>query len=210
MTPESSPPPLIPTGEATALLPVEGGRLKPIRVIGTPAILGQLDEVCLQQAINARRAPGVSDLVLNPDAHRGYGAPVGCVLASPSHIDPGPVGGDIKCSMSLLQLELPSGEIDEPRVRRALIAEIAQRVPTGAGKGQRSVRKSRRVGPELGRELASEGATAGVCAALGIPAEWPARCEDWRHLGHDGTPGALRARLDELRAAGRCEKFAEK
>jgi hypothetical protein len=34
----------------------------------------------LQQAINSRLAPGVSDLVLNPDAHCGYGAPVGCVL----------------------------------------------------------------------------------------------------------------------------------
>ena len=56
--------------------------------------------VCLQQAINSRTAPGVTDLVLNPDAHLGYGAPVGCVMASPTHIYPGPVGVDIKCSTS--------------------------------------------------------------------------------------------------------------
>ncbi len=30
---------------------------------------------CLQQALNSRGAPGVTDLVLNPDAHAGYGAP---------------------------------------------------------------------------------------------------------------------------------------
>jgi len=37
----------------------------------------------LQHALNARGAPGVTDLVLKPDAHAGYGAPVGCVLTSP-------------------------------------------------------------------------------------------------------------------------------
>jgi len=213
MCAESSPHSLIPTGEATALLPVEaegGGQLTPIRVIGTPSIRAHLDEVCLQQAINSRRAPGVAQVVLNPDAHRGFGAPIGCVLASPTHIYPGPVGVDIKCSMSLLQLDLPAGEIAPPRVRRALIEEIAQRVPTGAGKGQRSVRKSRRVDAALGKEVVSTGAAAGVCAALGIPQDWPERCEDWRHLGHDGTAGALRARLAGLRADGRFAQFAEK
>jgi tRNA-splicing ligase RtcB len=201
---------LIPTGEATALLPVADGRLPPVRVIGTAAIRDGLDEVCLQQAVNARGAPGVADLVLNPDAHRGYGAPVGCVLTSPSHIYPGPVGVDIKCSMSLLQLDLPAAEIAGQAVRRALIREIGQRVPTGAGKGQRSVRKSRRVAAALGEEAVTEGATARVCAALGIPADWPARCEDWRHLGHDGTADALRARLAELRAGGRFGNFVDK
>ena len=210
MTSENEDLRLIPTGEATALLPVAGGRLPPVRVIGTAAIRAAMDEVCLQQAVNARAAPGVADLVLNPDAHRGYGAPVGCVLASPSHIYPGPVGVDIKCSMSLLQLDLPAREVEDQAVRRALIREIVQRVPTGPGKGQRSVRKARRVGEALGAELVTEGATARVCAALGIPAEWAARCEDWRHLGHDGTADALRARLDELRAGGRFAQFGDK
>jgi tRNA-splicing ligase RtcB len=201
---------LIPTGEATALLPVAGGRLPPVRVIGTAAIRAGLDEVCLQQAVNARSAPGVADLFLNPDAHRGYGAPIGCVLASPDHIYPGPVGVDIKCSMSLLQLDLPAGEVDGRAVRRALIHEIAQRVPTGAGKGQRSVRKSRRVAEDLGEAVVTAGATAQVCSALGIPEEWPARCEDWRHAGHDGTADALSSRLTELRAGGRFGQFADK
>lgn len=203
-------PELIPTGEATALLPVAEGRLPPIRVIGTAAIRAGLDEVCLQQAINARSAPGVADVVLNPDAHRGYGAPIGCVLASPDHIYPGPVGVDIKCSMSLLQLDLPAGQVDDRAVRRALIHEIALRVPTGAGKGQRSVRKSRRVAAALGEEAVTDGASARVCAALGIPEEWRARCEDWRHLGHDGTADALRSRLDELCAGGRFAQFGDK
>jgi len=101
---------LKPTGEATAILPV-GGKRSPIPVIGTEAIRQTLDDVTLQQASNTRMGPGVEQVVLNPDAHRGFGAPIGCVLASPSHIYPGPVGVDIKCSMSLLQLDLPGEAI---------------------------------------------------------------------------------------------------
>ena len=211
-TATSPPPTLIPTGEATAVLyaPGAGGGSEPIQVIGTEAIRRGFDEVCLQQAINVRGAPGVAEVALNPDAHRGFGAPIGCVLASPSHIYPGPVGVDIKCSMSLLQLDLPAAAIDPQRVRRALIHEIAQRVPTGPGRGQRHAPRSRAVGPELGEAVVTEGASVRVCAALGIPAGWPARCEDWHHPGHDGTTDALAARLAELREGGRFAAFADK
>src|SRR5712672_2199166 len=103
---------LIPTGEATAMLPTNN-HTKPITVIGTAAIRETFDEKCLEQAVNSRLAPGVTDLVLNPDAHCGYGAPVGCVMISPTHIYPGPVGVDIKCSMSLLQTNLPAEAVDD-------------------------------------------------------------------------------------------------
>src|ERR671913_439596 len=120
------------TGEATGFLPARDSRGRPIIVIGTDAIRAGFDAKCLEQALNSRSAPGVTDLVLNPDAHAGYGAPVGCVLVSPSHIYPGPVGVDIKCSMSLLQLDLPAEEIESRAVRRALINAITERIPTGA------------------------------------------------------------------------------
>jgi tRNA-splicing ligase RtcB len=189
---------LVPTGEATAILPLPEKRLRPITVIGTEAIRRTFDDLCIQQAINARQAPGVSDLVLNPDAHCGYGAPVGCVLASPTHVYPGPVGVDIKCSMSLLQLDVPAGAIAERPVRRALIDAIVARVPTGAGRGQRSAPKSRRVGAEVGKLAATTGASAAVCAALGIPPEWAERCEDASHVAHDGTHDGLALRLERL------------
>src|SRR3954454_20313293 len=127
-------PPITPTGEATAILPARDNRGKPITVIGTEAIRAGFDARCLEQALNSRGAPGVTDLVLNPDAHIGYGAPVGCVLVSPTHIYPGPVGVDIKCSMSLLQLDLPADQIAGREVRRELINAVTQRLPTGAGK----------------------------------------------------------------------------
>jgi tRNA-splicing ligase RtcB (3'-phosphate/5'-hydroxy nucleic acid ligase) len=83
--------------------------------------------------------------VLNPDTHAGYGAPVGCVLTSPTHIYPGPVGVDIKCSMSFLQLDLPADQVADKTVRRALIDAILERTPTGPDRGQRSARKARKV-----------------------------------------------------------------
>lgn len=200
---------LIPTGEATAILPVAGAP-KPITVIGTEAIRRTFTDETLQQTINTRLAPGVVDVVLNPDAHIGFGAPIGCVMASPSHIYPGPVGVDIKCSMSLLQLDLPGEAIRDRRTRRALIDAICERVPTGAGHGQRHVPKSRHVGHGVGRQAVTFGASREVCEALGIPPHWAERCEDSAHVGHDGSHGALAARLDALLAASRLPKFDEK
>src|SRR5215217_2819516 len=143
------------TGEATGFIPAPDNKGKPITVIGTAPIRDAFDAKCLQQALNSRGAPGVTDLVLNPDAHAGYGAPVGCVLVSPTHVYPGPVGVDIKCSMSLLALELPADAVADKPTRRALIEAICERTPTGAGRGQRMAKKSRPVNPELGRQVAT-------------------------------------------------------
>ena len=203
-------PPIQSTGEATGFIPAPGDKGKPITVIGTQTIRDAFDEKCIEQALNSRGAPGVTDLVLNPDAHAGYGAPVGCVLVSPTHIYPGPVGVDIKCSMSLLQLDLPADQIIDKPLRRALINAIIERTPTGPGKGQRSARKARKVNAEVGRDVVIEGASDNVCKALGIPPEWAARCEDAFHVGHKGRPDDLAERLDFLIRAGRFPKFAEK
>jgi tRNA-splicing ligase RtcB len=200
---------LIPTGDATAILPVEKHG-KPITVIGTEAIRETFCEGTLRQAVQSRCAPGVTDVVLNPDAHIGYGAPIGCVLVSPSHIYPGPVGVDIKCSMSLLQVSVPADAVEARRVRREIIEAICERIPTGVGKGQRSVPKSRRVDESLGRKVVIEGASEGVCKSLGIPPEWASRCEDSSHVGHDDTADALAMRLDRLTDEGKLARFAAK
>ena len=201
-------PPMQATGEATAILPTE--TTAPVKVFGTEAIRGTFDDLCLRQAVNSRTAPGVTDLVLNPDAHCGYGAPVGSVMVSPSHIYPGPVGVDIKCSMSLLQLDLPAEAVEDRRVRRELIHAICRRTPTGAGKGQRNVPQSRYVNRSLGRQLVVEGASPDVCRALGIPTSWTHRCEDSVHVGHDDTTDALGRRLERLLSRRDMSNFADK
>ena len=201
---------IIRTGEATALLPTTDSKTKPITVIGTEAITSAFDETCLQQAINSRMAPGVTEVVLNPDAHLGYGAPVGCAMVSPTHIYPGPVGVDIKCSMSLLQMDVDAAAIEDRRVRRALIDAICERTPTGAGRGQRNATKSRSVDAVLGKQVAIEGASASVLDALGIPTQWAMRCEDAAHVGHDETVDSLGTRLEMMLKTGMFPRFENK
>ena len=198
------------TDEALGFIPLPDNSGKPITVVGTDAIRAGFDETCLKQAVNSRLAPGVTDVILNPDGHAGYGAPIGCVMVSPTHIYPGPVGVDIKCSMSLLQLNIPEDALIDKRTRRQIIHAIVARTPTGAGRGQRSVKKSRHVDRELGTLAVTEGASERVCQALGIPPEWALRCEDSQHTGHDGTHAALALRLETILAAGRIRNFAEK
>jgi tRNA-splicing ligase RtcB (3'-phosphate/5'-hydroxy nucleic acid ligase) len=110
------------------------------------------------------------------------------------------VGVDIKCSMSLLQMNIPADEIADKAIRRQLIDAILLRTPTGAGRGQREAKKSRRVSADLGVQVCTEGASRSVCEALGIPPEWAQRCEDSAHLGHDGNVSTLHERLDKMRA----------
>ncbi|MBI1190587.1 MAG: RtcB family protein [Tepidisphaera sp.] len=200
----------IPTGEATAILPVPGD-LPPVKVVGTPIIRGGFDALCIKQAINARLSPGVTEVVLNPDAHAGYGAPIGCVMVAPNHIYPGPVGVDIKCSMSLLQLDLPKEAVSDKKTRRAIINAILERTPTGAGRGQRQAKKGRHVDAALGMRVVTEGASEGVLNELGVPTQWAQRCEDSHHVGHDETTDALRTRLEQLTHEPRqYQTFADK
>jgi len=200
---------LIPT-DNPAIAKLVHGTMPPITVIGNEAIRATFDEKTLQQTINTREAAGVTDVFLNPDAHVGYGAPIGCVMVSPSHVYPGPVGVDIKCSMSLLQFDLPAEEIKEKPVRRALIKAICTRTPTGAGQGQRSVKKGKKFDKEVSRQAVIHGAVESVCEQFGIPFDWTQRCEDALHYGHDRSSRSLEHRLDRILKEKYLSNFDEK
>ncbi len=200
---------LIPT-DNPAISKLVSETVPPITVIGNEAIRKTFDDKTLQQAINARSGPGVTDVIINPDAHCGYGAPIGCVMVSPTHIYPGPVGVDIKCSMSLLQFDLPAEEIRDKPVRRALINAICDRTPTGPGAGQRSVRKGRKIPLDTAKQAVIEGATESVCEKFDIPLDWPSRCEDAIHYGHDRTTEALERRLEKILKEKYLCNFGEK
>ncbi len=193
---------ILPKGMATGILPVEGRT--PVRVVGNEKIRKTFEEETLQQAVNARMCPGVTDVVLNPDAHVGFGAPIGCVMVSPDHIYPGPVGVDVKCSMSLLQLDVPTEDLADKRLRRALINGIESRITTGRA-SSRQLSKAPKFADEDAELAILEGATPEVCERFGIPQEWMARCEDSSHTAHDGTNGresTLERRLEFLKNSG--------
>ncbi|MDR0704132.1 MAG: RtcB family protein [Planctomycetaceae bacterium] len=200
---------LIPT-ENAAISKLVSDSCPPIPVIGTAAIRATFDDKTLGQAVNARCATGVTEVILNPDAHVGYGVPIGCVMVSPSHVFPGPVGVDIKCSMSLLQFDLPAEEIKEQKIRRHLIKAICERIPTGAGAGQRSVPKGKKFSENLTRQAVIKGASESICEQFGIPFEWTQRCEDSIHFGHDKSIEALEHRLNRIVKEKYLSQFSEK
>lgn len=180
------------TGEATGQIDL-GPDHCPIEVIGNESIRGSFGDSCIYQAMAAARSPGVSRFVLNPDAHWGYGVPIGSVLVSPTHIYPSPVGVDIKCSMSLLQTDVPEDAIADPRVRRQLIREIESRLANG-----RKPARDQGVTEESGFDAAVHGGSKKVVKHFGIPQAWLDRCEAAKHSVLNDAQDSLAIRMEKL------------
>jgi tRNA-splicing ligase RtcB len=88
------------TGEGYYLLQTEDTGDVPVRLFLTPALLEEVEDLLYQQIVNATRFPGVRLVVITPDAHYGYGVPVGSVILTDlarGAIAMGPVGFDIGC-----------------------------------------------------------------------------------------------------------------
>ncbi len=184
---------LIRQGTAEWLLPIDGR--KPVIMIANTAIMDSFDDGVFEQAVNTAEAPGIDQLIVGPDAHRGYGMPVGSILVSKDMLYPGVVGPDICCSMSFLQTDLPDHAITDKRTRRALIDAICQRIPTGMG--SRQAPKAIHVSLDHGVLAAISGATRGRLGSMGIPEEWSGRCEVASY-GESGVDSPLHNRLLEL------------
>jgi tRNA-splicing ligase RtcB (3'-phosphate/5'-hydroxy nucleic acid ligase) len=90
----------------------------------------------LEQVQNVATLPGIVDAALAmPDAHQGYGFPVGGVAAMElpdGVVSPGGVGYDINCGVRLLAL--PCSEAELGRRCEPLVHELSRAIPAGAGK----------------------------------------------------------------------------
>ncbi len=72
-----------------------------------------IDPQAIEQMVNAVRLPISVGGALMPDAHLGYGLPIGGVLATEDAVIPYAVGVDIACRMMLSVLPIPV-EADKP------------------------------------------------------------------------------------------------
>jgi tRNA-splicing ligase RtcB len=79
----------------------------------------------LAQIQNAARLPSAARVALMPDAHQGYGLPVGGVLETVNTIIPYAVGVDIACRMKLSVLDLDPAALEDKSgmLERALLKE---------------------------------------------------------------------------------------
>jgi len=71
-----------------------------------------IDDASKQQISAACRLPVASAAALMPDAHSGYGLPIGGVLACENAVVPYAVGVDIACRMRLSITDLPVENLD--------------------------------------------------------------------------------------------------
>ena len=79
----------------------------PYRIWGS-----HLEPDAVQQLKNACKLPVAVSGALMPDAHVGYGLPIGGVLATRDAVIPYAVGVDIACRMKLTVLDLPVSALD--------------------------------------------------------------------------------------------------
>lgn len=113
-----------------------------VRLFFTPQLLNDTEEILYRQIINATRFRGVRMVVITPDAHYGYGVPVGCVLitdAEAGAVAMGPVGYDIGCGMMSARSGVEA-EAATPERRLEFNRAVMERVNMGFGG------KSRRLG----------------------------------------------------------------
>lgn len=117
-------------------LPAHGGMRVPAELTGSRELLRAMDAAVLRQIANVACLPGiVRAACVMPDAHQGYGFPIGGVAAfDPSLggvVSAGGVGYDISCGVRSLTTRL---HVDEVRpVLDQLADRLFSAIPAGVG-----------------------------------------------------------------------------
>ncbi|MDD5459635.1 MAG: RtcB family protein [Phycisphaerae bacterium] len=105
-------------------------------LFGDEKIISDMDEKVYEQAVNVARLPGiVRASYAMPDAHWGYGFPIGGVAAfDPENggvISAGGVGFDISCGVRTLTTGLT---VDDLKAKKEVLADMLERkIPAGVG-----------------------------------------------------------------------------
>jgi len=117
-------------------LPASAAMRVPAVIFGDAQLIAQMDDKVLEQIANVARLPGIVDAAyVMPDAHWGYGFPIGGVAA----FDPeaggvssaGGVGFAISCGVRTLLTGLRRADIDA--VKRDLADSLFRNIPAGLG-----------------------------------------------------------------------------
>lgn len=118
-------------------LPAAGKMRVPALIYGDKNLVRDMDEAVARQLANVAALPGIVRAALAmPDAHCGFGFPIGGVAAFDPDRDGvicmGGVGYDISCGVRVLQAGLSRKEI-QPHLH-GLMDQLHRLVPSGVGK----------------------------------------------------------------------------
>lgn len=117
-------------------IPKQGTMRVPAILYGSETLIREMDRKVYEQAVNVAALPGiVKASYAMPDAHWGYGFPIGGVAAfDPDEggvVSAGGVGFDISCGVRCLHTGLSRSDV-EP-VRKELADRLYYRIPAGVG-----------------------------------------------------------------------------
>ena len=101
-----------------------------------------LEQGAMEQAVNLASHPATfHHVALMPDAHQGYGMPIGGVIAMDGTVCPNAVGVDIGCGMCAVKTNVPASALEDMRIRRELHNLIRSRIPVGEGRSHEKAQK---------------------------------------------------------------------
>jgi len=196
MTQRTRTPPALPRRLGPVLYEIArtGGMNVPARIYASAEMMTSMaDDDSIRQISEVAMLPGIvrAALVL-PDAHPGYGFPIGGVAAmDPQNggvVSPGGVGYDINCGVRLLRTNLAAAEV-RPCLRRLVDALFAA-IPCGVG--------SRGAIPSLSPadldRVLEEGAAWGVGCGHGSAEDLPSIESNGRIDGADPSSVSKRAK----------------
>jgi tRNA-splicing ligase RtcB len=117
-------------------IPARGAMRVPAVIYASESLIRAMDQKVYEQAVNVATLPGiVKASYAMPDAHWGYGFPIGGVAAfDPDEggvISAGGVGFDISCGVRCLHTGLVRADI--LGVQRELADMLSYRIPAGVG-----------------------------------------------------------------------------
>ncbi|MBI2320002.1 MAG: RtcB family protein [Betaproteobacteria bacterium] len=117
-------------------IPMREAMRVPAVIYASEALIRDMDHKVYEQAVNVATLPGiVKASYAMPDAHWGYGFPIGGVAAFDPEaggvISAGGVGFDISCGVRCLHTGLKRPDI--MKVQRDLAHELSRSVPAGVG-----------------------------------------------------------------------------
>ncbi|MCX7960073.1 MAG: RtcB family protein [Burkholderiales bacterium] len=191
-------------------IPPQGAMRVPAVIYASEALVREMDEKVREQAMNVATLPGiVGAAYAMPDAHWGYGFPIGGVAAFDAEaggvVSAGGVGFDISCGVRCLTTGLRREDVMP--VQRQLAEALFARIPAGVG----SAGAIRLSDAEMDAMLAG-GARWAVERGWGEPADLE-RVEEGGQMKH-AKPAAVSAQAkrrqrDEMGTLGSGNHYLE-
>jgi len=127
---------LIQREDTTWEIPQHAAMHVPVRIYASESLVRDMDDKVREQACNVATLPGIVEAVhVMPDAHWGYGFPIGGVAAFDAAaggvISAGGVGFDISCGVRCLLTDMHAEELT--RVASRLADALYAAIPAGLG-----------------------------------------------------------------------------